>query len=80
MVRSKSENQRRDLFHLSDQFRAAEKYFDVSRDEIDRELDRKGKCEHICVQEVDDDDGQAAAELKLNINVVARTHRLGQSR
>lgn len=69
MVRSKGEDNARELLQVADKFRAAEKYFDVSLREIDRHLDAKGEVELTGEHEVADDDGESvAALLRLNIN------------
>lgn len=59
---------RRPLFHLVDQIVRAEKYFDVSREQIERVLSTTGKCEVTTDCDLTDEDGRTiTAELRLNI-------------
>lgn len=71
MVRSKSEGGRagaRNLFYLVDRLRAEEKYFDVSRDAIERDLRASGYCEISCEHTVEDDGGILDVVLRLNLS------------
>jgi hypothetical protein len=69
VVRSKGESPReaRDLFHLVEHIRATEKYFDCSRDEIERELIAEGYYEVYSDLEIDADGEKAVAKLRLNL-------------
>ena len=65
---------RRAFFEYVDQIRAAEKYFDVSREEIRRLLMTKGKCHLPCDVDIVDSSGQpATAGVRLNISAVAES-------
>jgi hypothetical protein len=70
MVRSLGESElSRDLSHLAEALRSAEKYFDVSFAEIERKLDAVGEGEWLCEVEVEDENGDpVAAELRLNVS------------
>lgn len=63
---------RKPLFHLVRNIVTAEKYFDVSREAIERELARVGKCEVTTDHELVDDSGEpVTASLRLNIHARA---------
>lgn len=71
MVRSKGEGgaNARELFHLTERLRAADKYFDISHAEIERQLAAGGSCEVVWQHETADENGDpVGAELKLNVN------------
>lgn len=73
MVRSKGEDNARALLQWADEMRAAEKYFDVSLPEIERQLTATGCWELTCEQEVTDENGETvAAVLRLNISCKSR--------
>ena len=55
------------LFHLVDQIRGVKKYFDISRQEVERELRSSGSYENYCQCELDDGGKRVFAELRLNI-------------
>jgi hypothetical protein len=68
MVRSNSESSSHEVFHLVERIRSQDKYFPISREQIQRELRASGYCEVQCVHEVMDDAGDLiGCELKLNI-------------
>lgn len=58
----------RNLFHLVPQIRGEEKYFDVSRQEIERELRSSGNYENYSQCELDDGGTPVTAKLRLNIS------------
>jgi hypothetical protein len=58
---------RRSLFEFVDQIREASKYFDVSRQEILRELLVKGKCQIVTEHDVNDRGDTITAPLRLNV-------------
>ena len=55
------------LFHLVDQIRGVKKYFDISRQEVERELRSNGSYENYCQCELDDGGKLVFADLRLNI-------------
>ena len=57
----------RNLFHLVEQIRSVEKYFDISRQEIERELRSSSSYENYCQSELDDRGKLVFADLRLNI-------------
>jgi hypothetical protein len=60
---------RRPLFDFVDQIRAAQKYFDVSRLELQRALLVNGKCDVSSEHDVVDESNQTVTtELRLNIS------------
>lgn len=67
MVRSKGEDQARELFHLVDKIRVDRKYFPVSLDEIERELSATGFFDCYGDYECDDDGQMAATRLRMNL-------------
>lgn len=71
MVRSNSEiehRKRRELFHLVERIRTEDKYFNVSRAELARQLEGLDSWEIYSLHETEDEDGApVSAELRLNI-------------
>jgi hypothetical protein len=70
MVRSKGEGSdaAKALFPVVPQLVAAEKYFDYSRNDIERRLTAEKKAEFYCQQELEVDGRRETAVLRLNIN------------
>jgi hypothetical protein len=70
MVRSKGEAEiptGREFFHLVERIRSEQKYFDISRDEIETELYAGDSCEAYCSHEMDDNGEVVYPELRLNV-------------
>jgi len=74
MVRSKHEGdllRERELFHLVEQIRGEEKYFDVSRSELVRRLTAARSHEEYCDHDTTDHDGATVSPM-LRVNLAAR--------
>ncbi len=55
-------------FYIAEQIRTEEKYLDVSRGEIERQLESAGVFEGVFEHDTEDDDGETVSvELKLNL-------------